>query len=279
MGSARFALLTAFLVSLPFVALGQQAAALAYTPSVSACPQGTELLRLSGTEAAHQTLNSDEREYISTRESKVIPKAWTTYLGNVKAYAKSAHIKLPSYVSEIMDCCERADLPRLAITASGGSYRAAIFSAGVMNALDARNTTSVRAGTGGLLQTASYLGALSGGAWLVSSLIQANFPMLPELIFGSNMVSAPVGANVFEGWNAQFDLLEPSTDPAVVEAFLELLLEEIAGKVEAGFPVTVVDVWARSLSRHFCNGTTTADFFSPNITHGAGITLSGLVDL
>ncbi|KAJ3533636.1 hypothetical protein NM688_g7256 [Phlebia brevispora] len=107
--------------------------------------------------------------------------------------------------------------------------------------------------------------------------------MLPELIFGGKNAAqlANVAGNidVNAGWNAQLDLLEPSSNPEILEAFIEVLLEEIAGKVEAGFPVTVTDLWARSLARHFCNGTTLANFFNPNITHGAGITLSEMISL
>lgn len=267
--------LLAFLFALPLFVLGQEAAAVAYTPSSSACPRGTKLVRLAGT--TRQELNTEESAYISTRETKVLPNAWATYLANVKASAKSTRTSVPNYVSEILGSHNPALFPRLAITASGGGYRAAIFSAGVFSTLDGRNATSVHAGTGGLLQTASYIGGLSGGSWLLSSLLQANYPTLPELIFADDAVGK--SGNINFGWNAGFDLLQPG-NASVVEEFLGLTLEEVAGKAEAGFPITLTDIWGRSLARHFENGTTMANILDDsNLTHGAGITFSGLVNL
>ena len=141
-----------------------------------------------------------------------------------------------------------------------------------MSSLDGRNATSVKTGTGGLLQAASYLAGLSGGSWLVGSLVQNDFPTFPELIFGSP-------ASGSEGWLTQIDLTQPSSDPQAELAFIETLVAEVAGKFLSGFPVTITDLWARALARHFVNGTTSANFFNPNITHGAGQTFSGLVNM
>lgn len=47
--------------------------------------------------------------------------------------------------------------PSIGIAVSGGGMRAALFGAGVVNALDSRNGTF-----GGLLQSSSYITALSG---------------------------------------------------------------------------------------------------------------------
>ena len=273
MGPGRLVPFAALLAALPSTVYGQQEAAIAYTPSVSACPPGTQLVRLAGT--TDQTLSTDESTYVGTRESQVTSHAWAAYLANVQASAQHA---LPSYLQEILGSHVPAILPRLAITVSGGGHRAAFFGAGSLNALDGRNTTSANLGTGGLLQSASYLGGLSGGSWLVSSLVQANFPMLHDLIFGGSdavgLQNDTGSIDVNAGWNPSMDLLDPDSEAA---AFIELVLGEIAGKAEAGFPVTITDLWARSLARHFCNGTTAANFFNPNITHGAGITLSDLI--
>jgi lysophospholipase len=51
---------------------------------------------------------------------------------------------------------------RVGIAISGGGLRAALYGAAVINALDARNESAKAAGTGGLLQVASYMSALSG---------------------------------------------------------------------------------------------------------------------
>ncbi|PSR77273.1 hypothetical protein PHLCEN_2v7966 [Hermanssonia centrifuga] len=260
----------------PTSTIAQQVAAAAYAPTSSACSSDAVLVRSAGT--THQSLSAQEAAYIATRKSKVLPGAWASYLSNVKASAKARHITLPNYVSDILAERDHDKLPTLGIATSGGGYRAAIFGAGVMNTFDSRNKTSVLSGTGGLLQTTSYLAGLSGGAWLVGSLIQANFPRFFELIFGPE-TTTPTSLNAFGGWNAQISLLQPSNNASVEDAFLVSLIEEVAGKAEAGFPVTIADVWARALSRHFANGTTATNFFDLNVIHGAGLTLSGIANL
>lgn len=146
-----------------------------------------------------------------------------------------------------------------------------------MNALDARNQSSKAAGTGGLLQAATYVSALSGGSWLVTSLALANYPTIQDLIFppasgGSNTT------NVFGGWLADLNVLGPSTDQTTNAQYIGTLFGEIAGKLQAGFPVTFADVWSRALARHFVNGTTAQNILSNATAHGAGVTFSSIAN-
>ncbi|KDQ57439.1 hypothetical protein JAAARDRAFT_58053 [Jaapia argillacea MUCL 33604] len=248
-----------------------QAAIVGYTPSASPCPDGTSLVRLAGT--TNQTLSPNEASYISSRKSDVLVGAWKSYLSNVQ----STNVALPSYVSAILSGGNSSSsYPTLGIATSGGGYRASIFGAGVLNAIDGRNSTSTQAGTGGLLQAASYLAGLSGGSWLVGSLAQANFPTLPDLIFGTG-----TGSNdSFEsGWLAQYDVLTPNNNTAEDSLYVAELITEIQGKKAAGFPVTITDIWARALSRHFVNGTTPDNFASNATAHGAGVLFSQIAGL
>ncbi|TDL15101.1 lysophospholipase [Rickenella mellea] len=248
-----------------------------FTPLSKPCPRGFSLVRKASnpdgdTFKPPTRLNADETAYVSARAERVLPSAWSAYLNNVQ----STKVPLPKYVSDILSGSHHSnDLPRFSIASSGGGYRAAIFGAGVLNALDGRNLSSKSAGTGGLLQSATYLTGNSGGSWLVTSFAQANFPPIPNLVFGSNPTST-AAQNSFGGWNAQFDVMQPSSDPAVDAAYIKTLLQEVAGKAAAGFPVTVNDVWARALARHFINGTSGVDFFSNTSAHGAGILFSQL---
>lgn len=75
--------------------------------------------------------------------------------------------------------------PTVGLAVSGGGFRASLVGAGIFNAFDGRNKTAVKAGTGGILQLASYMTGLSGGAWFVSSLAINSFPTLHDLILGS----------------------------------------------------------------------------------------------
>ncbi|KAI0807094.1 lysophospholipase [Fomes fomentarius] len=263
-------LLPLFTISLEVAAQG--AAAAAYAPTLHPCPLDVPLVREVGPHANKQTLSRGETDYVSARQSQVLPRAWAEYLASVQ---KNTRIALPSYVDKILHGPHDA-LPTLGIATSGGGHRAAIFGAGILNALDGRNRTSVFAGTGGLLQAATYLSGLSGGSWLVSSLAQADFPTLPDLIFGHDTGTDRGG---FGGWLTQIDLLQPSPNATETAAFIGGLLQDIALKRAQGFPVTITDVWGRALARHFVNGTTAANFFDASRTHGAGVTLSSIADL
>ena len=265
------ALLHLLAISYPVTA--QSAAALAYAPVLQTCPDGTSLVREVGPNARTQKLSSGEAQYVSARQSRILPRAWAEYLSNVQHHTRA---KLPSYVNEILLGRHGRDaLPTLGIATSGGGHRAAIFGAGVLNALDGRNRTAAHAGTGGLLQSATYLAGLSGGSWLVSSLSQADFPTIPDLVFGATNAHAQ-GGDGFGGWLTEIDLLQPDANAA---EFVGDLLEDIVLKWAKGFPVTVNDVWGRALARHFVNGTTAASFFDEGLKHGAGITFSGLATL
>ncbi|EMD38655.1 hypothetical protein CERSUDRAFT_153657, partial [Gelatoporia subvermispora B] len=257
----------------PVQVAAQAAAAVAYAPSLAPCPPGTSLLR--ETDPQHQSLSSGESAYIAARQTNVLPKAWSNYLDAV-LFSLAESVVFPDYVSDIIGGSHGVpNLPTLGIATSGGGYRAAIFGAGVLNTIDGRNTTSVLAGTGGLLQAATYLAGLSGGGWLVGSLIQADFPTLPNLIFGNLTASE----NTWGGWNTQTDVLEPSSNATVVADYLVDLVEETLGKHAAGFPVTIADVWGRALSRHFVNGTNSVNILDDTFTHGAGLTFSSIANL
>ncbi|KAJ7858807.1 lysophospholipase [Mycena olivaceomarginata] len=148
---------------------------------------------------------------------------------------------------------------------------AAFYGAGVLNALDVRNASAVKKGTGGLLQAATHLAGLSGGSWFITSLAQANFPTMQHLIFGDG------NPYNFAGWLTSFSLWTVSNDTAQQATFEQEVLQEIAVKAEH-FPVSVGDVWGRALARHFSNGTTLATLLA-NTSHGAGILFSDLVNL
>jgi lysophospholipase len=266
-------MLITFLVisSLPLLAVAQSAASLAYTPVYGACPNGFTLVRKTGSSAAgNQTLGPQEAAYISARKSNVLPNAWKTYLSNLEA----TNASLPSYVSDILSNSSNAVYPNLGIACSGGGWRASMFGAGVLNALDGRNETSMALGTGGLLQAAQYITGLSGGSSLVGSLAQANFPTTEVLAFGTNATDP---TNAWGGWLAQINQEFPYPNNATGNnEYIQLLIEEVRGKYEAGFAVSYVDLVARDNGRHFINGTDLDNFYDASLVHGAGYTWSGV---
>ncbi|EKM59979.1 uncharacterized protein PHACADRAFT_206193 [Phanerochaete carnosa HHB-10118-sp] len=257
-------------------ALAQQAApppaALAYTPLSSPCPANLTLVRSAG--GKNPTLSPQESAYVAERRRKVLPGAFKTYLSVVERSADQQNIPLPHYLTTILG--GQGHLPTMSISMSGGGMRAAIFHAAMLNAFDARNATSADAGLAGLLQASTYTHALSAGAWTMLSMLQANFPTIQDLVFGTD--SGP-GGEPTGGWNSNFGIATISSNTTVEDDFVEVLLTEIAGKFQAGFPVTIGDVWSRALARHFTNGTTPSNFFATNVTHGAGLRMSSIIDL
>ena len=109
----------------------------------------------------------------------------------------------------------------------------------------------------------------------MTSLAQANFPTIPELLFGPQSGSTSGG---FGGWLTQIGILQLS-DPAAETQILTEALKEISGKYAAGFPISITDVWARLLARHFVNGTTAANFNDTTLPHGAGVKFSDIASL
>ncbi|KAF7332298.1 Lysophospholipase [Mycena kentingensis (nom. inval.)] len=244
--------------TLPLLLLFASAASAATTPgpAFERCPPAFNLVRRG------QAISASEANYVAQRRENVLPGAFKSYLKNVK----NTGVQLPNYVEDFLTSDA---LPTVGIATSGGGFRAAIFGAGVLNALDGRNTSSVKSGTGGLLQTATHLAGLSGGSWLVTSLTQANFPTIQHLVFGD-------GQN-FGGWVPEFPLWTPTDDPAQQAEFTQQILDELTVKAQH-FPVSVGDAWARALARHFANGTSGTDFFA-DTTHGAGILFSDVLKL
>lgn len=122
-----------------------------YAPSTNVeCPDfsTTPLLRVFTPE--NQTLHPDEVAYVNQRASSVLPDAWQSWLGaNDAGHGYN--------LSEF-----QGNYPKIGMAIPGGGLRAALYGASCLSGLDARNQSAKAAGTGGLLQVASYLSGLSG---------------------------------------------------------------------------------------------------------------------
>jgi lysophospholipase len=74
-------------------------------------------------------------------------------------------------------------LPNIALAISGGGYRALLNGAGALAAFDSRTTNSTDKGhLGGLLQSSTYISALSGGGWLTGSIFANNFTSVQSIL-------------------------------------------------------------------------------------------------
>lgn len=126
----------------------------------------------------------------------------------------------------------------IACAFSGGGYRAMLLGAGELAALDRRSPGSMGLNQlGGLLQASTYMAGLSGGAWLVTSVYFNNFSSIGELV-GSRKV-----------WNLQENLVWPN-DP--IQYWLGPIGDSL-DKAQAGFPLSITDLWGRVLSKVLIN--------------------------
>lgn len=142
-------LVLCFLSSLDVFAQGVELLEL-YAPITSLlCPNITQNPLLREFTAETQALHPQESAYINTRESTVIPGGWQDWLGSGSQIGYDVSVLSKNF-------------SRVGIAFSGGGFRAAQYAAGVTSALDARNSSAKSAGTGGLLQVASYISGLSG---------------------------------------------------------------------------------------------------------------------
>ena len=145
-------------------------------------------------------------------------------------------------------------LPNIAIAFSGGGYRAMLNGAGALAAFDSRTSNSTNAGhLGGLLQSSTYVSALSGGGWLIGS------------VFANNFTS--VEAIVREGedsriWQLQNSLWEgPPTRGlqvfSTVQYFQDLVrvVKQKSEALSGIFSTSITDLYGRALSFQLLNAT------------------------
>ncbi|KAF8524875.1 phospholipase B [Hysterangium stoloniferum] len=226
-----------------------------YAPTGNvACPDPSTLLRTFPT--TNQTLSAGEQAYIAGR-AQALPQAWRDWLGD----GSQLGYNLTQF---------GGGLPKVGIAGSGGGFRAAMYAAGILNALDGRNTTAKSKGTGGLLQVADYIAGVSGGSWVASSMIFNGFPQFHDLVLGNNDIPGmlldidiviPDGINILNKKN---------------QDYYGSVLSTVYAKADAGFDTSITDPWARLISYHFLNGTTRANFFTNDSSHGAGLLWSDI---
>ncbi|KAA1069190.1 Lysophospholipase 1 [Puccinia graminis f. sp. tritici] len=225
-----------------------------YAPVSIECPSSQNILRLAGSSTSkNQTLSQGEAGFRRGRKSVTAP-LWRDFF--INGPGKSTGYKSTALVSQ-----KQNDWPVLGIAYSGGGIRAALYAAGVMQALDARTSASpIR----GIFQLSSYFSGLSGGSWLVASAAASNFPIASELV---------------SGWELEKDLVLPGGINAIRSAqFIDQIHDTSKLKKDAGYNISLTDLWGRALGYHFLPGTTSDNFYtnSPTTAHGAGDLISGL---
>lgn len=186
-----------------------------YAPEYVTCPAETLVRSADG-------ISSSEEAYAASR----------------KANADTA---LQSWLADALPGVDCASLPTVALATSGGSFRSFLVGAGVIQAFDDRDSDSAVAG---LYQAFTYQAALSGGAWLLSSLAAANWPTVSYL---RDTV-----------WETQLSggILDSSLNTTVAD--FQQIIVDVDTKGQRGFPVSLTDPWGRMLSYQVMAGGTGA---------------------
>lgn len=145
-----------------------------YKPAPVQCPAQRPFIRKS------TSLSPEERQWLPKRRRKTV-----SHLRDLLR-----RIDIPGFDSDsyLADGGSLQALPNLGIAVSGGGYRALLNGAGVLAAFDSRSDSSrSRNGLGGLLQSATYISGLSGGAWLVCSIFSNNFTSVQYALRSPNI--------------------------------------------------------------------------------------------
>lgn len=115
---------------------------------------------------------------------------------------------------------------------SGGGYRSLLVGAGVIQAMDGREQTT-RTALSGLFQGITYQSGTSGGGWLVTSLASNNYPTISSIRDSL--------------WIQRFQYFVAGPNPAQLDYPLTAI-DQITDKKDAGFQITLADVWSRDLA-------------------------------
>ncbi|KAG5642435.1 hypothetical protein DXG03_002781 [Asterophora parasitica] len=201
----------------------------------------------------NQSIHPQEAEYITRRTQDVLPGAWADWLGT----------GVGGHGYTIADF--QGIFPKVGMAIPGGGLRSAMYGAGCISGLDARDEAAKNAGTGGLLQVASYLAGLSGGAWITGSLMFNNWPKISDMVLGNG--------NDMEGWLLELSMATPDGINLFSDKNQEYfgsLLWSIRAKADTGIDTSITDLWARMISYHFLNQTNRKNFFTNDSAHGAG---------
>ncbi|KAI5951058.1 plb1 [Candida jiufengensis] len=196
-----------------------------YAPYNVTCPSGSLIREASG-------ISDEEKNYIQHRH-EITNK-------NLVNFLKKANMTDFDPDSFINDNSDNHNIT-IGLAFSGGGYRAMLCGAGQLLATDDRFSDSNDHGVGGLLQSATYLTGLSGGNWLVGSLVLNNWLSVGEIVNGSSQI-----------WQIEDSILNPSgirIDKTI--AYYYGLRQAVLAKENAGFDTTITDIWGRALSHQF----------------------------
>ncbi|QPG73385.1 hypothetical protein FOA43_000695 [Brettanomyces nanus] len=136
--------------------------------------------------------------------------------------------------------------PRIALSFSGGGYRAMLCAAGQISGLDSRTNGSSEYGVP-ILSSASYIAGLSGGSWFVSTLAYNNWTSVQDIIDQIDDSDAI--------WNLKHNIINPGgINILKTGSYWKTIGDDLDAKKDAGFNISLTDPWGRGLSYQFFTG-------------------------
>ena len=200
-----------------------------YAPIPATCPS-TPLVR------AAIGISGAESNYIGQRYQKA-SQALESWLKSV-----DESFEIQDSQGGWSDWGGKGKAPVLALTSSGGGYRATLSGAGVVKGFDSREAN--KTGVSGIYQALTYHAGLSGGSWLLSSIAGNDYPTISSLqanLWDKTLQSSLLVPQI---------LLSPQAAPiySAVEA-------DVQAKRAAGFELSIIDSWGRLLSYALLYGT------------------------
>ncbi|XBW34741.1 hypothetical protein QEN19_000308 [Hanseniaspora menglaensis] len=214
-----------------------------YAPGNISCPSDFNLVRDA------VGLSDAETSWLKKRDSitKPILKSWlSSKFGNSTAEK--------DLLTEIFNSNRSSyRLPRIGIAASGGGYRAMLCGAGQISGLDNRTRGGFDSGLGGILQSSTYLSGLSGGNWLVGTLAFNNWTSVQDIIDQTynSSIDEPI-------WDISDSIIDPEGINLIDDYDIwDNISDDVQSKKNAGFNISLTDVWGLALSRDFFPSLTT----------------------
>ncbi|KAL6707762.1 Lysophospholipase 1 [Coniothyrium glycines] len=210
-----------------------------YAPAVVDCP------------STRPTIRSADR--LSAEETAWLQKRRPNTIDSMREFLERVNITgldIGQYIDRHRD--NTSALPNIALAFSGGGYRALLNGAGGLAAFDSRTPGSTGHGQlGGLLQSSTYVSALSGGGWLIGSIYANNFTSVQDIINQGEDTDI---------WQFQNSLLEGPPQGRVqllsTADYYANLVNTVESKVEstAGqFNSSITDYYGRGLSFQLIN--------------------------
>lgn len=209
-----------------------------YAPGKATCPGNSSLIRKA------DSISELEADWIAERQKKT-------------------NLAVADYLRSVgMDDLDLALVGEgnlsvnLALAFSGGGLRAMLSGAGQLAALDNR---TAEGGLGGVLQSASYVAGLSGGAWLLGSLSFQDWPSIDQVVFEDpydvwNLTSSRSLINTSDYIGLIWDGILTNYNGAITYARFwnypagKGISTDIKNKENAGFVTSFTDIWGRGLA-------------------------------